>query len=165
MRDASGNQFKRRVVRFFLWYGVWLVFAGWSFANAVVGIPAAVLTTWASVILIPATPQSFSLLRVARYAVVFLWQTAVAGVDVAWRVFHPKMPLRPGIVRLVPQIPAGTRRSLFCALASLQPGSLACGVDEEGHLLFHCLDATDEGEGALIRAQADFLKMSSESRS
>lgn len=165
MRDASGNQIITRVVSFFCWYGVWLVFAGGSGSNAVVGIPAAVLAAWVNMILFPTTRQRFSLTRMARYSVDFLWQTAIAGVDVAWRVFHPKIPLRPGIVRLVPQIPVGTRRSLFCGLASLQPGSLACGVDDEGNLLFHCLDTTGDGERALMRAQAEFVKMSSENRS
>ena len=79
-----------------------------------------------------AAGRRLSLLRVARYAAGFVWQSVVAGVDVAWRVFQPRMSLCPGIVRVAPRLPAGPARLLFRGLASLQPGSLACGVDRGG---------------------------------
>jgi multicomponent Na+:H+ antiporter subunit E len=146
------------MTRVWLWrfasgYGIWLVLAGWSPWNAVVGIAAAALATWAGVVLLPPAAGRLPVLRVARVAAVFLWQSVAAGVDVAWRVFQPAMPLRPGIVKVAPRLPAGPGRLLFRGLASLQPGSLACGVDEDGYLLFHCLDTREDVEGALSRLQ------------
>jgi multicomponent Na+:H+ antiporter subunit E len=142
-----------------LWYGVWVVVAGWSPWNAVVGIPTAALAAWVGLILLPPGGRRLALLRVARYAVGFLWQSVVAGVDVAWRVCQPRMNLQPGIVRVAPRLPEGSARLMFRGLASLQPGSLACGVDEEGYLLFHCLDTRQDVEGALLRAQDDLSKL------
>lgn len=147
------------MTRFALCYGVWLVLAGWSPWNAGVGIPAAALATWVGMVLLPPGGRRLALLRVLRYAVGFVWQSVAGGIDVAWRVFQPRMPLHPGIVKVAPRIPAGPERLLFRAIASLQPGSLACGVDEEGSLLFHCLDTRGDVEGALCRAQDELAKL------
>lgn len=141
-----------------VWYGGWLMIAGWSPANAAVGVPAAALAAWAGVVLItPALP--LKPLRVLRYAAVFIWRSVAGGVDVAWRVFKPGMPLHPGIVKVAPRLPDGLPRLLFRALASLQPGSLACGVDAEGNLLFHCLDTRDDVVGALSQAQNELAEL------
>lgn len=147
------------IQRFLWYYSIWLVLAGWSAWNGVIGIPAAALSTWVSVILLPPVRRRPAILQVARYAAQLVWQSVAAGVDVAWRVFQPGMQLHPGIVRVAPRLPAGPKRLLFRGLASLQPGSLACGVDEEGHLLFHCLDTREDLEGALHRAQDELAKL------
>jgi multicomponent Na+:H+ antiporter subunit E len=142
-----------------LWYGVWLVLAGWSPWNAGIGIPAAALAAWAGGVLLPPVGRRLAIPRVLRFAAGFLWQSVAAGVDVAWRVFQPRMPLHPGIVRVAPRLPAGPGRLLFRGLASLQPGSLACGVDEEGYLLFHCLDTREDVKGELSRMQDEFAEL------
>lgn len=150
--------------RFALWYGLWLVLAGWSLANAAVGVPAAGLAAWAGGLLLPAGGRRLSPLRVVRFAAGFVWQSVVAGVDVAWRVFQPRMRLCPGIVRVAPRLPQGPARLFFRGIASLQPGSLACGVDEQGRLLFHCLDTREDVEGALLRAQDELANLWQEAK-
>lgn len=145
--------------RAMLWYGLWLILAGWSPVNAVVGIPAAVIAAWAGMKLLPPAGRRVAVLRLPRFAAGFLWQSVVAGVDVAWRVFRPRMPLHPGIVKVAPTLPDGTPRLVFRAVASLQPGTLACGVDEEGNLLFHCLDTRGEAAAELARAQDELAAL------
>jgi multicomponent Na+:H+ antiporter subunit E len=158
MRDACDRMRRRWLPRFVIGYGLWLVLAGWSRADALAGIPAAALAAWASVVLLPSAVR-LKPFRLARYAVVFIWQSVAAGVDVAWRVFRPDMALHPGIVKVAPRLPAGPARLWFRGLASLQPGSLACGVDDEGNLLFHCLDTREDAAGALSRAQDELEKL------
>jgi multicomponent Na+:H+ antiporter subunit E len=89
----------------------------------------------------------------------FIWGSIVAGVDVAWRAFHPRLPLRPGFVTYACRIPAGTVRDLFLAMTSLMPGSLPTDVDERGVLLMHSLDTEQpladqmaDNEARLLRA-------------
>jgi multicomponent Na+:H+ antiporter subunit E len=159
MRDASKIMTMAWMSRFVMWYGVWLVLAGWSPWNAVVGLAAAALAAWACVILLPPAGRRLSIPRVLRYAVGFVWQSVAGGIDVAWRVFQPRMPLHPGIVKVAPRLPAGPGRLLFQGMASLPPGSLACGVDEDGYLLFHCLDTREDVEGALCRAQDELAEL------
>jgi multicomponent Na+:H+ antiporter subunit E len=69
----------------------------------------------------------------------FLWQSLVAGVDVARRAFDPRLPLNPGLVVYRPQLPPGSARSLFTAYTSLLPGTVPCG-DGDGGVVYHCLD-------------------------
>jgi multicomponent Na+:H+ antiporter subunit E len=158
MRDACDRMTKGWLPRFVMGYGLWLVLAGWSPSDLVAGIPAAALAAWASVVLLPPKAR-LKPLRVLRYAAAFIWQSVAAGVDVAWRVFQPRMPLQPGIVKITPRFPAGVTRLWFCGLASLQPGSLPCGVDDEGNLLVHCLDTRQDVAGMLSRAQDDLEKL------
>lgn len=159
MRDASGIMPTKWMTHLVVWYGVWLIMAGWSPSNAAAGVPAAALAAWAGVILLPGDGRRLAPLRVARFALGFLWQSVTAGVDVAWRVFQPKMPLQPGIVKVAPRLPDGLPRLLFRGIASLQPGSLACGVDVDGNLMFHCLDTRDDVQGALSQTEDELAKM------
>lgn len=153
VRNASKIKLCEASKRFAFCYGVWMVIAGWSPSYVLAGIPAAAVATWAGMILLPSGERRLSLLRVARYAAGFVWQSVAAGFDVAWRVFQPNMHLHPGIVKVPTRLPEGTTCLLFRGIASLQPGSLACGVDAEGYLLFHCLDTREDAVGALITAQ------------
>ncbi len=141
--------------RFTACYGLWLVLAGWSPVNGWGGVPVAALAAWASVMLLPSAGRRLALLRLPEYVVRFLWQSVVAGVDVAWRACRKDMALHPGVVKVAPQLADDTRRLVFRGVASLQPGSLACGVDDEGFLLFHCLDTRGDVVAALNRAQED----------
>ena len=120
--------------------GLWLVLSGADPAGLPVGAMAAVLATWASLRLLPAgtwRPRPASLVRLALR---FLRQSAIAGADVAWRAFDPRLPLRPGFVIFPARLPPGTARSAFCTLTSLLPGTVPAGSDESGSVVVHCLD-------------------------
>ena len=96
-----------------------------------------------------------------RLGVRFLYQSIVAGVDVAWRAFDPRLRLRPGFVSYPVRFPPGTARNVFAMITSLMPGSVPAG-DDDGALIYHCIDVgqpvvsqlTAE-ETALLRAIGD----------
>ena len=69
----------------------------------------------------------------------FVWQSVVAGVDVARRAFDPRLPLRPGFVKCPLRLPPGSARNTFCALTSLVPGTVPSDGDEDA-LAYHCLE-------------------------
>ena len=69
----------------------------------------------------------------------FVWQSIVAGFDVARRAFDPSLPLRPGFVSCPLGFPEGMARNTFATFTSLMPGTVPCGEDEGG-LIYHCLD-------------------------
>jgi multicomponent Na+:H+ antiporter subunit E len=120
--------------------GLWLAIAGASGRDLPTGLAAAAVAAWASLRLLPPNlgrPRPFA---IARLAVSFLWQSVVAGLDVAWRAFDPRLPLRPGFVSFPISIAPGTARSTFCMLESLLPGTLPAGSDASGALVVHCLD-------------------------
>jgi multicomponent Na+:H+ antiporter subunit E len=105
------------------------------------GVVAAAIATWASVHLLPSEQWSLRPLALAGFGVRFLRQSIAAGIDVAWRAFHPRLPLHPGFVTYRPQLSKGPGQNAFCTVTSLIPGTLPSGTDESGALVFHCLDA------------------------
>jgi multicomponent Na+:H+ antiporter subunit E len=71
----------------------------------------------------------------------FLWQSVVAGVDVARRAFSPRMPMQPGFVPCPLNFPAGLTRNTFAMITSLLPGSVPSG-ETDGVLVYHALDTS-----------------------
>ena len=69
----------------------------------------------------------------------FLWESVLAGVDVARRALHPRMPLSPGFVSCRLSFPPGFARNTFATITSLLPGSVSAG-EADGELVYHCLD-------------------------
>ena len=69
----------------------------------------------------------------------FVWQSILAGIDVARRVFDPRLPLSPGFVACPLDFPEGLARNSFATFTSLMPGTVPCG-EKDGALIYHCLD-------------------------
>lgn len=146
-------------VRFLLFLALWLVLDEAKPAGLVIGLPAAVLATWLSLRLRPASrlrPRPWALISLGWH---LIRGSVVAGVDVALRVFHPRLPLQAGFVTCACRIPAGARRDFFLALSSLMPGSLPVDDDGDGRVVLHCLDLSQpqaaqmaENEARLRRA-------------
>jgi multicomponent Na+:H+ antiporter subunit E len=123
-------------------FGFWLVLTGADADDLAAGLVAAIAATWASLRLMPAQPWHLRPIKLAGYALHFLRQSIVAGIDVAWRALDPRLRLRPGFVVYQAQLPPGTTREAFCAIMSLMPGTLPCGPVEGNGLAIHCLDVT-----------------------
>lgn len=71
----------------------------------------------------------------------FIWQSILAGIDVARRTFAPELRLNLGFVPCPLDFPEGLARNTFSTFTSLMPGTLPCG-EENGVLIYHCLDIT-----------------------
>lgn len=69
----------------------------------------------------------------------FIWQSILAGIDVARRTFAPQLRLNPGFVACPLDLPEGLARNTFATVTSLMPGTMPCG-EEDGVLIYHCLD-------------------------
>jgi len=108
-------------------------------ADLVVGVLATVGATWVSLILLP--PESGRVRFVALLVLLprFLWQSLLAGIDVARRAFAPGMRLAPGFVSYRTGFPRGQARNNFATITSLMPGSVPVG-DGPDTIEFHCLD-------------------------
>ncbi|MFZ1576663.1 MAG: Na+/H+ antiporter subunit E [Chromatiaceae bacterium] len=125
--------------------GCWLLLATLGtganlIADLVVGLLAATAATWVSLHLLPPGPGRVRYGALVRLTWRFLWQSVVAGIDVARLVFAPRLALRPGYLNYPVRIPPGTGRALFGALTSLVPGTLPVGAGPGNTLVYHCLD-------------------------
>jgi multicomponent Na+:H+ antiporter subunit E len=78
--------------------GLWLVLAGVDPANLPAAAVAVGAATWASLRLLPPGPWRPRPAALAGLVLRFLRQSIVGDVDVAWRAFHPRLPVRPGLV-------------------------------------------------------------------
>jgi multicomponent Na+:H+ antiporter subunit E len=123
-----------------MFLGFWLMISGRELADLPVGMTAVAAATWTSLRLLPAGRSRPRPLALATFALRFIRQSAVSGVQVAWLAFNPRLRLRPGFVTYPLHLPPGGARSAFCALSSLLPGTLPAGTDDTGALVIHCLD-------------------------
>jgi multicomponent Na+:H+ antiporter subunit E len=127
-------------VRALLFFGLWLVIdQSAKPGNLLFGIAATAGATWTSLWLLPPDTGRVRIGTLLRLLPRFLWNSLVAGVDVARRAFSPSLPLNPGFVDYPVVLPRGSARNAFELISSLLPGSVP--TDEtEGLIEYHCLD-------------------------
>jgi multicomponent Na+:H+ antiporter subunit E len=136
---------------------LWLVLFGPAAPGLVVGGAAAAAATWTSLRLLPPSSARLRPVALARLVLRFFRQSAIAGADVALRALDPRLPLRPGFVRCPMRVAPGPAQNAFCALTSLQPGTLPVGSDRGDTLLMHGLDVGQPVAAQLAEEEAMFL--------
>ena len=136
----------------------WLILSGINAADLPAGILAAAIAAWTSLRLLPPGQLRLRPFLLFRLLLRFLHQSIVAGIDTAWRALDPRLPLQPGVVLYRPKSPPGATRSGFCTMASLQPGLLPSGFNEDGDLVVHCLDVSWPVAQQLAAEEAQFVR-------
>ncbi len=127
-------------VRGLLYFAVWIVVdQSAKPANLVVGVLASAAATWASLKLLPPASGRVHVGLLLLLLPRFLWQSLVAGIDVARRSFAPQLRLQPGFVDYPVGLPRGSARNAFELVASLMPGSVPSD-ETQSTIEFHCLD-------------------------
>ncbi|MGB9824585.1 MAG: Na+/H+ antiporter subunit E [Candidatus Hydrothermia bacterium] len=87
-----------------------------------------------------------------------LWQMIKANLDVAYRVIHPKRPIKPGIVRVKTRMKSNLGKLLVANSITLTPGTFTMMVDGED-MLIHWIDVkTDNIEEASKIIPGEFEK-------
>ncbi len=86
------------------------------------------------------------------YFFVFGWYAVKGGIDVAYRVLHPAMPIKPGIVRVKSVLKTSTGRTALANSITLTPGTLTMDITDEGVFYIHWLNVStlDDEEAAEI---------------
>jgi multicomponent Na+:H+ antiporter subunit E len=135
-----GSGMRSVISRSIGFFALWLILSGADSAGLVAGAVAVAGATWTSLMLFPAAGSRFALAAIGRFTLRFLYESVVAGTDVARRALDPRLPLRPGYLEYSVRLPAGALRNTFCTLSSLLPGTLPVGSDKTGALRLHCLD-------------------------
>lgn len=121
------------------YFAFWIVLMGWDVDTLVFGAATAAVAAWISVQLLPVGALRLRPGPMLALVPRFLWQSVVAGVDVARRALDPRLPLAPGFVVYRPQVEPGLARNVFTAYSSLLPGTVPCGEEGDG-VVYHCLD-------------------------
>ena len=88
------------------------------------------------------------------YLLVLSWECFKANLDVAYRVAHPGLPIRPGIVKIKTGLRSQSGLTFLANSITLTPGTLTVEVDEASGILYvHWLNVRHldlEGATALI---------------
>jgi len=92
------------------------------------------------------------------YLPVFLWEMLKANIDVAYRVAHPTLPIKPGIVKVKTSLKSDTGLTFLANSITLTPGTMTVDIDREKGLLYiHWINVEDKDvEGATKRIVRKF---------
>jgi len=62
------------------------------------------------------------------YLFVFIWECIKANFDVAYRVLHPAMPIRPGIVKVKTTLKSDMAKMLLANSITMTPGTITIDI-------------------------------------
>ena len=65
------------------------------------------------------------------YLVVFIWECIKANLDVAYRVLHPAMPIRPGIVKVKTTLKSDLAKTLLANSITMTPGTISVDIIDD----------------------------------
>jgi multicomponent Na+:H+ antiporter subunit E len=68
------------------------------------------------------------------YLIIFIWECIKANFDVAYRVLHPAMPIKPGIVKVKTELKSDFARTILANSVTMTPGTIT--VDIIGDYLY-----------------------------
>jgi len=91
--------------------------------------------------------KSFYLLY---YMGIFLWECVKANIDVAFRVLHPGLPIRPGTVKIKTALKSDIGLTFLANSLTLTPGNTTIDVDKAAGVLYvHRLCIKDKHMGSI----------------
>src|SRR4030043_684341 len=72
--------------------------------------------------------QPYRYFWLAIYLFVFIWACLLANLDVAYRVLHPAMPIKPGIVKVKTKLKSDFAKTLLANSITMTPGTITVDV-------------------------------------
>ena len=156
----------RRIVHFIMALAVWLLLT-WSIdvQNIIAGVIVAALSAALFGHLFPRDSRlMFSLKRVLwfiYYIPVFLAYCFKANLDVAYRVLHMNVPIRPGIVKVKTTLKSDMGLTFLANSITLTPGTLTVdiiGDDMYIHWINVVTDDPEKQTRIIVKRFEDILK-------
>jgi multicomponent Na+:H+ antiporter subunit E len=65
------------------------------------------------------------------YLFIFIWECIKANIDVAYRVLHPAMPIRPGIVKVKTTLKSDLAKTLLANSITMTPGTISVDIIDD----------------------------------
>lgn len=106
-----------------------------TLANIIVGVVASLIT--AAIFTVFFVKNVYKLLQPHRYfwfivyLFVFIWECIKANIDVAYRVLHPAMPIRPGIVKVKTTLKSHMAKMLLANSITMTPGTISVDIIDD----------------------------------
>lgn len=80
--------------------------------------------------------RPFRYLWFLYYIPIFSWEVIKANLDVAYRILHPTIPIKPGIVKVKTKLKSDTGITFLANSITLTPGTLSVDVDQENGFIY-----------------------------
>lgn len=139
---------KKKIILFLFAYLLWVLLC-WSldWQHMAVGAVVALLVTVVTGGLFITRPHVLKHPQrygwFLYYIPVFIWECLKANIDVAYRVIHPDLPIRPGIVKVKTNLRSETGLTFLANSITLTPGTMAVDIDPENGILYiHWINVT-----------------------
>jgi multicomponent Na+:H+ antiporter subunit E len=71
------------------------------------------------------------------YLPVFFYYCIKANLDVLYRVIHPDMPIKPGIVKIKTDLRSHAALTALANSITLTPGTMSVDITEDGYIYIH----------------------------
>ena len=78
------------------------------------------------------------------YVPVFFYYVIKANFDVVYRALHPKMPIKPGIVKIKTNLKTASGITALANSITLTPGTLTVDLTDDGYLYVHWINVKSE---------------------
>jgi multicomponent Na+:H+ antiporter subunit E len=131
----------RYIVLFLILFIVWMLLTlSLTTANVIAGAIASLITAllfgkyFISNIRKFLQPQRYFWLLV--YLFFFIWECIKANFDVAYRVLHPDMPIKPGIVKVKLGLKSDIAKVMLANSITMTPGTISVDIVED-YLFIH----------------------------
>jgi multicomponent Na+:H+ antiporter subunit E len=95
------------------------------------------------------------------YLVVFIWECIKANIDVAYRVLHPSMPIRPGIVKVKTTLKSDMAKMLLANSITMTPGTISVDIIDDYlyiHWIYISSDDPEVYTGIITGAFEKYIK-------
>jgi len=144
----------RRLIYFVLGLIIWIL-ATWPFVDGKIDLQVMVAGVIASLVvaflfheILPKEHHVFiSPVRIFWFLVyvpVFFYYMIKANFDVVYRALHPKMPIKPGIVKIKTNLKTESGITALANSITLTPGTLTVDLTDDGHLYIHWINVKSD---------------------
>ena len=137
----------RRLIYFVLAFIIWILLT-WPFVDGkidgqvvIAGLIASIFVAIIFHEILPKEHHVFiSPVRIFWFLVyvpVFFYYVFKANLDVVYRALHPKMPIKPGIVKIKTTLKTESGITALANSITLTPGTLTVDLTDDGFLYIH----------------------------
>jgi len=144
----------RRLIYFVLAFIVWVVIA-WPFVDGKIDVQVMAAGLIASALvavlfheILPKEHHVFispvRLFWFLVYVPVFLYFLVRANIDVMYRALHPKMPIKPGIVKIKTNLKTESAITALANSITLTPGTMTVDLTDDGFLYIHWINVQSD---------------------
>lgn len=124
------------IALFILAFIFWLLLTfNLSFSNIIVGLVASIITATIFGKYFVKDVVPFLQLRryfwLIIYLFIFTWECIKANFDVAYRVLHPAMPIKPGIVKVKLGLKTNIAKTILANSITMTPGTITVDIIDD----------------------------------